>query len=486
MRISALALAAVAVGVIASCSREGSRSRTEGEVADVTTGGVTPDVGGRQPAGGRASGGDGLGGAIPGASGASAGGARTGGAAGTGAEPASGGATGVGGATWGGARTGGTPTGGDGEATSGASGASAGGAWTGGTAGTGADPASGGTTGANTGGLSSCAATNTTSASGTPGPSCNGMTGTECQGDDCCTTLLVPGGTVAIGRSNDGCDAFADGDVNEQDTSADGDPEHLVVISGFYLDKYEVTVGRFRRFVHDGTLEGRGSWAPAAGTGTNSAVEKSHPDYDTGWQAEWDSQLPTTVTGTGGWDDVLTCHPSTQTWTVDPAGQENRALECASWYEAVAFCIWDGGRLPTAAEWEHASAGGEQNRLYPWGATAPANDCTLANWVGCAQERGVAEVLPAGSSPEGAGRWGHQDLAANLMEWVFDYSDPEWYDEAAASGENVCNAESSPYRVVRGGHHTYSAEYVRSVIRTSDIPATHSATNGFRCARDPP
>jgi formylglycine-generating enzyme required for sulfatase activity len=57
-------------------------------------------------------------------------------------------------------------------------------------------------------------------------------------------------------------------------------------------------------------------------------------------------------------------------------------MNCVNWYEAFAFCIWDGGRLPTEAEWEYAAAGGDENRIYPWG-----ND--------------VAEPLPASYAATG-------------------------------------------------------------------------------------
>lgn len=62
------------------------------------------------------------------------------------------------------------------------------------------------------------------------------------------------------------------------------------------------------------------------------------------------------------------------TWTDNPGAQENFPMACVEWPTAYAFCLWDGGRLPTEAEWEFAAAGGDQNRLYPWGGTEVAVD----------------------------------------------------------------------------------------------------------------
>ena len=70
------------------------------------------------------------------------------------------------------------------------------------------------------------------------GPSCSGLAATcgPSKNDNCCTSLLVPGG--AFNLSND--------------------PTYPATVSDFYLDKYEVTVGRFRAFVTAYT----GGWRP--------------------------------------------------------------------------------------------------------------------------------------------------------------------------------------------------------------------------------
>lgn len=72
--------------------------------------------------------------------------------------------------------------------------------------------------------------------------------------DDCCNSLLVPGGSYY--RSYD-----VAGD------SGSGDKSAPATISNFRLDKYEVTVGRFRAYVeaNQGTQES----PPATGAGTH-------------------------------------------------------------------------------------------------------------------------------------------------------------------------------------------------------------------------
>jgi len=367
----------------------------------------------------------------------------------------------IGGATNNGG-TGGTPVSGGGEGGAGASGAAAsvGGSMTGGATtngGAGGTP-TGGTGGTSTGGTGAITY-------GIPGPSCDSLTGTECQGESCCTTILVPGGTFMMGRSEAGSDAFASG-TYDVELYATEQPEHSVTVDSYYLDKYEVTVGRFRAFVDQ-----YAATPPTAGAGAPPTIP------GTGWDSAWDRHLPATQADLMA---TLRCWNSA-TWTDAADASEAYAINCVSGYEAQAFWAWDGGRLPTEAEWEYAAAGGDENRLYPWGSAAP--DATLANCY----DGDYTPFLAVGSKPLGAGRWGQHDLAGGVREWAFDWHDGSWYSNASATGQNPCNVTAASDRVTRGGSWATHNEALRAACRINVVPDhdfSHSYV-GFRCARNP-
>jgi sulfatase modifying factor 1 len=155
-------------------------------------------------------------------------------------------------------------------------------------------------------------------------------------------------------------------------------------------------------------------------------------------------------------------------------------MNCMSWYEASAFCIWDGGRLPTEAEWEYAAAGGDENRLYPWGAAAPT--ASHANyWAGA-----DSPFVAVGSTPLGDGRWGHADVAGSMYEWTLDWYAADWFTTTQGGCADCANLTTTAHRVVRGCAWGAAAVYLRVANRMSlNGPDVRGRSVGIRCARDP-
>jgi formylglycine-generating enzyme required for sulfatase activity len=263
-----------------------------------------------------------------------------------------------------------------------------------------------------------------------------------------------------MGRSASGSDAFGGGAADEQ-------PEHVVSVSTFALDTFEVTVGRFRKFTEafDGT-------PPAAGAGAHPLIANS------GWQASWNGLLPASqaalISG-------LKCSASGPTWTDVAGANENAPLNCVSWYEAFAFCVWDGGRLPTEAEWEYAAAGGDENRLYPWGAEDPSVNVSLAN----DKYSENSPFLAVGSHPSGNGRWGHRDLAGGVWEWCRDTYDTSWYGGGGATCTACADLATGSDQTIRGAAWGSQSVDLRAAARTGRPGSSRDVAWGFRCARAP-
>jgi formylglycine-generating enzyme required for sulfatase activity/tRNA A-37 threonylcarbamoyl transferase component Bud32 len=147
-------------------------------------------------------------------------------------------------------------------------------------------------------------------------------------------------------------------------------PSRTERIESFGIERYEVTVGEYSRYV------------------------ASRP----GIEAPWDGQPP---------DSLL------------PVTRVRLA-------EAENYCAWrhpDGGRLPSESEWEAATRGTE-GRLYAWGRYWKQN---AANANG--ERRGPA---PIGSYPEGRTPEGVYDLIGNVWEWTSSPFKP-YADQAAQS-----------------------------------------------------
>ena len=250
-------------------------------------------------------------------------------------------------------------------------------------------------------------------------PSCQssgpGLTDCGPNGESCCTSLKVQGGTFDRTYTNDGSGA-----------TDEADP---ATISDFRLDKYLVTVGRFRQFVE--AWNGGSGYTPPAGSGKHNHLnggkglaDSGDPgSFETGWLTSDNDYITPTN------QNLITCNDQFATWTMSPGTQEKLPMNCVNWYEAYAFCIWDGGFMPSETEFEYTSAGGSQQREYPWGTTDPGTANKYAIWnCNYGSDPGnctdVTNIAPVGSATLGAGLWGQLDLVGNLLEWNLDYNAP--------------------------------------------------------------
>lgn len=265
-------------------------------------------------------------------------------------------------------------------------------------------------------------------------------------GDAHCKSLWVPGGR------------FRMLDADSPAISA------CTTISGFYLDEFEVTVARFRRFV--------AAYDPWRTAGNPVQGAGKHPKIDlTGWQNLWSAALPADAAALR---QRVSCEPF-HSWTNTVAINEDLPMNCVDWYVANAFCTWDGARLPTEAEWAFAAVGGSEERIYAWGDERPRED--LAVYSGHQPAR-------IGSVPEGAARWGQNDMAGSVYEWTFDYYG--WFatacNDCAAAVWNEPTIE--PERTYRGGSFAAGIDILENWMRGHHPPADIRWHRGFRCARD--
>ncbi len=271
---------------------------------------------------------------------------------------------------------------------------------------------------------------------------------------DCCESLPVAGGSFnRINNAN-----------------------YPATVSSFSLDRFEVTVGRMRAFV-----AAYPSNKPKAGDGPHPLIPGS------GWDSAWDKELPPTQAKLR---DFLTCvrlggapPEPWRTWTDLPGANENKPVNCVDWYMAFAFCAWDGGRLPTEAEWNYAAAAGDEQREYPWGSGI---DSSFASYHCTGDGSGAgdcafSDILSVGSKPKGDGRWGQADLSGNLWEWILDWH--VTWAFAACIDCAVTDPGNSIRRGLRGGGTWDGPLFQKSIRRDSNYPTSVTRTVGFRCAR---
>ncbi|UCC25709.1 MAG: SUMF1/EgtB/PvdO family nonheme iron enzyme [Gemmatimonadales bacterium] len=198
--------------------------------------------------------------------------------------------------------------------------------------------------------------------------------------------------------------------------TTDTGPDLTHNLPAFLYDRVEVTNSAFLGFVEAGAYQSPAFWE------------------DLGVEPPSESQVASMVDRTG--------LPGPGGWEVGapPPGSDDFPVSGVSWFEAMAYCRWQGKTLPTLYHWTGSSGV----------AFSSPEIAARANF---------ASDGPRTADPSAFGRWGALELAGNLREWVWN--------------------ESSGLRLSVGGSWR-DPEYYFAHVADLD-PMDRSPENGFRC-----
>lgn len=255
---------------------------------------------------------------------------------------------------------------------------------------------------------------------------------------------------------------------------ADATPVHLVGVSAFLIEQYDVTLALWTNVQAWAQLRGY-AFSGGAADATNHPVNQIAWYDAVKWcnaRSEMEGLAPVYFT-TGDQTNVYR------------SGQLDLTNGCVQWTA-------NGYRLPTEAEWELAARGGLAGQQYPWPSpdAVPANDIDGddANYwnSGDPYDNGTTPVgFYNGAQSIGgqdmANGFGLYDMAGNVAQWCWD----RYGAYSAAPQQNPQGPDGGSLRVTRGGSWYSNLNALRCAARASLDPAAAAPNVGFRCVRLP-
>jgi len=260
-------------------------------------------------------------------------------------------------------------------------------------------------------------------------------------------------------------------------------PSHPVSLSGYWIDKFEVSNADYSRFIvetgHVTTSELLGDSLVFAAPAENHAMLSGPLDW---WnlvtKADWR-------------------HP--EGMNDDIEDKSDHPVVQVSFADALAYCNWLDKALPTEAQFEFAARGGREGEMYSWGnAPLHRSESIINNWQGefpveNQVQDGYLTTAPVGSFP--ANDFGLHDISGNVWEWVSDWYHPQYYAASAeidpagvSQSESFDPAEPNmAKRSIRGGSFLCSDNYCsgfRVSARMPAEPTTSANHTGFRCVKN--
>ncbi len=238
----------------------------------------------------------------------------------------------------------------------------------------------------------------------------------------------------------------------------DETPVHEVCINDFYIAKYEVTVGEFKKFVSE--------------TGYKTDAEKE------GWGCTINSDATELINKEGAdWKNPGYLQ------------DDNHPVVQVSWNDAMAYIDWLNHRtgkkyrLPTEAEWEYAAKSGGKKQKYSWGdnnrAEGSSNQQHYKKFQILDGEDRYVYTSPIGSFD--ANKLELYDMTSNVSEWCSD-----WYGEyyyAKSIKHNPQGPSTGDTRVLRGGSCHCEPRFARTSLRLTRAQSYRYYYLGFRLAR---